>query len=262
MRCEKCGAKLKEKSNFCPNCGTEVHYEKKRKRSYLVVVIVILLVGAIGGGVFVVSSQINKNKRTAEIEKTKERNNLTYGNYGNDEMEEIYNQAISYYENGEWQEAGRYFGDILDYEDSYEKYNECIYESIKEEYENNNISRDTYKEYLSLPEEYKSEDVFERPLDEIVDENTLNELATALESTCADLEMYVPENNIITLGSMESLNTKFLETFCVFSQIDVNDKIFYSEKAGKDSSIYDVKFEFRDSTIQSISVQDLSTQRR
>ncbi|MBQ7927873.1 MAG: zinc ribbon domain-containing protein [Methanobrevibacter sp.] len=56
--CRKCGAKLKEKGDFCPNCGEKNPAPKKNPRNrYIILIIIAVIVIAVLASVFLVGNQ-------------------------------------------------------------------------------------------------------------------------------------------------------------------------------------------------------------
>ena len=56
--CQKCGAKLKENGQFCPNCGEEVPLSKKKSSNkYIILIIVIVVIIAVLASMYILNSQ-------------------------------------------------------------------------------------------------------------------------------------------------------------------------------------------------------------
>lgn len=54
MHCQKCGAKIKEGSKFCPNCGTKIEGPDRKKKSKIMIVSLLAPLLALGGGATIV----------------------------------------------------------------------------------------------------------------------------------------------------------------------------------------------------------------
>ena len=56
--CQKCGAKLKENGQFCPNCGEKAPSPKKKYlNKYLILIVVIAVASAVVASAFLMSNQ-------------------------------------------------------------------------------------------------------------------------------------------------------------------------------------------------------------
>ncbi|MEE0902484.1 MAG: zinc ribbon domain-containing protein, partial [Methanobrevibacter sp.] len=56
--CRKCGAKLKEKGEFCPNCGEKNHAPRKKLiNKYTILIIIAIVIIAIAASIFLVGNQ-------------------------------------------------------------------------------------------------------------------------------------------------------------------------------------------------------------
>ena len=76
MHCQKCGAKIKEGSKFCPNCGTKIEGPDRKKKSKIMIVSLLALLLALGGGATIVGGKFflteEKNVSGEEEEKIEE----------------------------------------------------------------------------------------------------------------------------------------------------------------------------------------------